>query len=375
MQKKLKIAFLYLDKIHQLSHIIGPAIELAKTEDVKIITFPAKHEFLYDTIKRLGGNRNMVEKRSTKAFRGFTDKFKGRKQPRKSFWLKKNKAYLLGNFDALVFTDYDHHYIYNDRGKKKEPKLIYIAHGVSGHAYAYKKDILDFDSYLLWGKYVVEHLKKLNRLPKHHAEVGYPKLDVIPESNAQKLFNNDKPIVVYNPHFKSLLSSWNKEGIEILEFFYNQKEYNLIFAPHLQLFSTLGKAHKEAIPQKYFDSAKIHIDLGSVNSVTMTYTQKADLYLGDVSSQVYEFLLIGARPCVFINTHHSNYKDDENYRFWQCGPVIEDSDQLEDALQEARKNSNKYRPIQEKITQENFTFPQGITSSEKIAEEIIKFLK
>ncbi len=222
MRKKFKIAFLYLDDIHQLLHFVGPAIELAKTEEVKLITYPGEHRFLYKTIKRLGGDKSLVEQRKTKAFRAFTDKLKSRKRPRISFWIKKNKNHLLREYDALVFPDYYHHYIHRDRGIKDKPKLIYISHGVSGHAYAYRKDILDFDSYLLWGDYVIEHLKKLNRLPAHHAKVGYPKLDAIPKKQKAISFKNNRPTVLYNPHFKPLLSSWHTKGLGVLDYFYNQ---------------------------------------------------------------------------------------------------------------------------------------------------------
>src|SRR3546814_2965461 len=44
----------------------------------------------------------------------------------------------------------------------------------------------------------------------------------------------------------------------------------------------------------------MHIDLGSERSIDMSYTGSADLYLGDVSSQVAEYLY-RPRPCVFLN--------------------------------------------------------------------------
>ena len=40
----------------------------------------------------------------------------------------------------------------------------------------------------------------------------------------------------------------------------------------------------------------------------MTYTKQADIYLGDVSSQVYEFML-KPRPCIFFNPENINYKN------------------------------------------------------------------
>ena len=40
---------------------------------------------------------------------------------------------------------------------------------------------------------------------------------------------------------------------------------------------------KREIPATYFEAKNIHLDLGSTQSVNMTYTQQATIYLGDVS--------------------------------------------------------------------------------------------
>src|SRR5690606_12115302 len=92
------------------------------------------------------------------------------------------------------------------------------------------------------------------------------------------------------------------------------------------------------IPEKYLNSENIYFDFGSTESVNMTYVKKADIYLGDVSSQVYEFLLIKSRPCIFINVHNIDYKDNLDYRFWKCGDVIENIGQLPNTLENAKKH-------------------------------------
>src|SRR3546814_13919965 len=61
--------------------------------------------------------------------------------------------------------------------------------------------------------------------------------------------------------------------------------------------------------------------LGSERSIDMSYTGSADLYLGDVSSQVAEYLY-RPRPCVFLNAQGVDWQEDPNYRFWSLGPVI-----------------------------------------------------
>src|SRR3546814_6362259 len=42
------------------------------------------------------------------------------------------------------------------------------------------------------------------------------------------LFDNDRPTVLYTPHFRPALSSWPKWGMAVLDLFANSNRYNLI---------------------------------------------------------------------------------------------------------------------------------------------------
>ncbi|TBW28453.1 CDP-glycerol glycerophosphotransferase family protein [Gramella sp. KN1008] len=370
---KKRIGFLYLDEIHHLYHFISVAAELSKTEHVEILTHPRCHDLLFESIEKLGGKNIIVRRLETKRFRRFTDKLKNRDLPRKGFWIKKHKKYLLENFDALVFTDYFHHYILNSR-KGEYPKLIKSGHGPPGRAYSYNKDLLDFDAQYLVGQFNYDQFEEMNLLGPHPMTVGYPKTDVVEKDAKKKFFKNQKPSVVYNPHFDPEYTSWDKEGLKVLEYFYNQDKYNLIFAPHLNLFQQLkGKRNKSEIPQKFFEADNILIDLGSVNSVNMAYTRYADIYLGDVSSQVYEFI-IEPRPCIFLNPENFDYKNDISFRFWKLGEVISGTEELDKALDHIQYNFEAFKPIQQKMTAENFYTEEGSTASERSATALLDFL-
>ena len=52
----------------------------------------------------------------------------------------------------------------------------------------------------------------------------------------------------------------------------------------------------------------------------MSYTNAADIYLGDVSSQIYEFIQ-RRRPAIFLNSHAGDWQNDPSYEFWKFGPV------------------------------------------------------
>ncbi len=369
-----KIAIIFLDEIHHVYHFVSIAVELSKSNEVHILTHPGKQSFLYNALKLLNGEKVIVEKLSTSPFRAFTDKLKGRKLPRKGFWIKKHQNYILNNFDAVIFTDYFHQYLMKARGDNKKPKLIKLPHGVAGRAYVYNKDLLDFDMHVIFGEYYYKQLKKKNLLSAHSVVVGYPKLDALQKVETEQIFTNDKPTVLYNPHFSPPFSSWHFMGTEMLEFFYNSKDYNLIFAPHINLFNKVGGDDISAVPEKYFTADNIHIDLGSNKSVDMTYLNDADIYLGDVSSQAFEFI-INPRPCIFLNPEKIDYKKDIAYRFWKTGKVINSIEKLPKALKRASKKfKNKYRKKQEKITAKNFYTEEGSTASQRAATAITEYL-
>jgi len=374
MKKGHKIAILFLDEIHHVYHFINVAVELAKSNEVHILTHTGDQTFLNNTLKLLAPNNVVVEKLPTATFRALTDKLKSRKLPRKGFWIKKNQNYILNNFDAVIFTDYFHKYLLNARGSNKDPRFIKFPHGVAGRAYVYNKDLVDFDLHVIFGQYYYDQLKKKGLLSKQNVIVGYPKLDVVKNLEPQLFFENNKPTVLYNPHFSPPFSSWHFMGIQILEFFLQNDSYNLIFAPHINLFNKVGGDEKNSIPEKYLAANNIKIDLGSENSVNMAYLNAADIYLGDVSSQSFEFM-IDPRPCVFLNPGNIDYKNDVDFRFWRCGEVINSVEGLKPALNKAsEKFKTNYKAIQEKITLENFYFEEGSTASQRASQKIISFL-
>ena len=69
--------------------------------------------------------------------------------------------------------------------------------------------------------------------------------------------------------------------------------------------------------------SQILIDTGSERCVDMTYTSAADIYVGDVSSQVCEFLET-PRPCVFLNAHQIDWQNNPDFAHWHFGDVVDD---------------------------------------------------
>jgi CDP-glycerol glycerophosphotransferase (TagB/SpsB family) len=171
----------------------------------------------------------------------------------------------------------------------------------------------------------------------------------------EKFFDNDRPTFLYNPHFDPYLSSWYDQGAAILEWFYQRPdEYNLIFAPHVMLF--VKKVHismeykvtrtRPDVDAKYLAAPNIRVDVGSPRLFDMSYTFSADAYIGDVSSQVYEFLY-RPRPCIFVDVHSGNDPHDPPaYDFWRNGPVVKSAAELGEILPDFENIGASYHDIQ-----------------------------
>ncbi|MFV0416323.1 MAG: hypothetical protein ACK5NG_08135 [Chthoniobacterales bacterium] len=233
-------------------------------------------------------------------------------------------------------------------------RLIYTQHGAGDRAVGFKPSIKKFDHVFVAGEKIRKRMLAAGVIrPDGFSEVGYPKFDIIDLSPPQSLFKNNNPTVLYNPHCHPALSSWFRDGLRVLEFFYEHRDYNLILAPHVMLFAR--QAHLSAapwslkfrgcIPAKYRKAPNILIDTDSPACVDMTYTRAADIYLGDASSQVYEFLY-EPRPCIFLNSQKTAWKDDPNFAHWKLGPVIESVNELPTFLKNRDWHATRYRDLQ-----------------------------
>jgi hypothetical protein len=89
----------------------------------------------------------------------------------------------------------------------------------------------------------------------------------------------------------------------------------------------------------------VRIDRGSIRSIDMTYTQTASVYIGDASSQVYEFLRT-PRPCIFVNAHGVDWRGREDFAHFALGQVIDRPEQLGPALARAQALQPQFEPLQ-----------------------------
>jgi glycosyltransferase involved in cell wall biosynthesis len=184
--------------------------------------------------------------------------------------------------------------------------------------------------------------------PGHYAVIGYPKFDAARRlaGGRPRLFDNDRPTVLFNPHSKRSLRSWEKFARPLIDHAVRTGEFNLIVAPHAKLFGRRQRSEWKrweslAVP------GRVIVDLGSGRSSDMTYTEAADIYAGDVSSQVYEFLS-SPKPIVFLNAHGIAWRGNRDFPNWDLGDVVEDPRAAIEAIRNAADRHQLYADRQRK---------------------------
>ena len=176
-----------------------------------------------------------------------------------------------------------------------------------------------------------------------------------------------RPTVLYNPHFDPHLSSWPSEGSAIIDAIMADGRWNLIVAPHVRLFESASGAER-ARWESLSVRGRLLVDTGSANSIDMSYTLAADIYLGDVSSQVYEFCTT-PRPCVFVNAHAARWQSDPNYAMWHLGQVVERASEVIPALERAVALQPHYADRQTQAVRRSFGDPAW--ASDEVAADCI----
>jgi hypothetical protein len=104
----------------------------------------------------------------------------------------------------------------------------------------------------------------------------------------------------------------------------------------------------------------------------MTYTDAADIYIGDASSQVYEFIR-RPRPCFFLNPRGHAWQDNPDFAHWRAGHVLDRFEQFEVAFSELPRLTPAIRTQQESLFDYSFDL-QERPSSERAAEAILDYL-
>jgi len=380
----MRICFLFNhDQVHQVAHSLPIALALAdRAPGVEVILAPTNTRIQTEVV-RLAGSRlhdNLIlhpldlHRRRSKMLAALTEPF----APARKLLIYGDNLDFFRSLDVLVVAEKTSLMLKTRYGLDRL-KIIHTRHGAGDRAIGFDPASTQFDHVLVPGEKVRSRLiSDAGVDPDRISVVGYPKFDLHGMSRPHALLDTGRPVVLYNPHVSPHLSSWYKMGRQVLDWFVEHDEFQLIFAPHVMLFErgfalTIDRFRIDRpgrIEERYLRAPNIHIDLGSRASSNMTYTNRADIYLGDVSSQIYEFLL-NPRPCVFLDAHETDWVDDKNYTHWHTGPVINDPACLGDALSEAMRDpGGRYAAAQKQLLDDTFDLtdkPSSVRAAEAVA--------
>lgn len=372
----LRIAFLFNAQFHQILHGLPIARALAGHADVEVsVLAPTAAHFRFiarylapDDAARI----RFVELGAPPWLRLYRAISGGRAAGKKAT-LAHNRS-LLARFDALVVPERTSAYV--KELDLPALRLIHTGHGAGDRERSFNPEIRKYDFVLLSGsKYEARLLAQGLVRPGHYAVVGYPKFDLVLDRSppvGASLFPDPRPTILYAPHFDARVSSWPKLGRPLLEFARHSPDYNFIFAPHVRLFDSAGWRQRASF-RRFAAARNIIVDLGSDRSVDMTYANAADIYVGDVSSQIYEFIA-RPRPCVFLNAHGVAWRDDPFYLCWRCGPVIDEIADLPAAIRASSSDGENYRQAQRTLFAHTFDLEER-PSADRAADAIRSFLR
>lgn len=381
----VRIGFLFNhDQLHQVAHILPIALRLAEMGPGAEIILATTSERIRTEVELLAGDAigrgvSVVSLGLRTRMARLIERFVGRWLPVRKWFVLSDNLDFFRSLDVLVVAEKTSLALKRRFGLTNL-KIVHTRHGAGDRAIGFDKASAGFDAVLISGPKIGERLVvDAGVTPDRLHLVGYPKFDLHRDTRADLPIANDgRPVVIYNPHPSPHLSSWYRFGRAIMDWFVAHPEYQLIFAPHVMLFERpvtisidrLRMARPGRIEPRWQQAENIFIDTGSRASTTMAYTNAADIYLGDVSSQVYEFLL-RPRPCLFVDAHGSDWRGNPNFTHWRTGPVIDDIASLGEGLVRARGEFEAvYRPVQEQLFAHSFDLtdePSAVRAARAIA--------
>lgn len=348
MEAPLKVSFVYNAGLHQIPHSLPLALELsAGHPDIEVDVVGASERHL-EFARRLAAAYGIeAPVRYLPLFRPWDVRLRarltGELAPMKKRTLRANLAMLAAR-DAIVTPEWTSLVL---RRKLPRTHMVFTSHGAGDRAITVTSSIRGFDFVFTSGAKLEQRMLDLQLIrPGRYATGVYPKFDWVMRSRVPRrpLFDNGRPTILYSPHFQRSLSSWPLVGRKVLDYFAASERYNLVFAPHVRMFESPWRPRHRPF-RRYRGLKHMLIDLGSERSIDMSYTLGADVFLGDVSSQVSEFVM-RPRPCLFLNPRGTAWQGDPNYLFWTLGPVIEDVRRLGEGLRQALDSHALYESRQ-----------------------------
>lgn len=343
---KAAVAFLFLGEMFLIPHLLPVAVALARSAPrVRITLFvvtSVHEEIIGEAVAKLG--LTSVSIRRARGFRRYPPGTRDMpKPPLKPLVLALNATAILRH-DVVVVAERTS--LWLPRVARRGAEFVYNEHGAGPHANFASPRNRYAARLLMPGSGMAERAREGGQSDAPVQTIGYVKRDYLrelPGSGAFPCFPEHRPVVVYVPHWMRAKSSWWDAGEQVLQFFARSMRYNLILAPHMRLPKFDPDFEKRVRP--FRSCSNIHVDACSYSLVDQTYTDRADIYLGDGSSQVLEFAE-RPRPVVFLDLAGIDWRSDPRFSHWRMGQVIDRVDDLEEALTTAPAKHVEFAPTQ-----------------------------
>ena len=353
----IRIGFVAISQAHQFLHWIPAALELARRDGVRVEILSSSRAGLafvqrYDP----EGLLNLVHL-PTPHF--WPDGLFSPPARWLTLWLHWRK---FQQNDLIVTTESTTVFL-----KKNTPfnkPMVRMRHGAGDRSGGYRQKTSEFDGLIVNGEKDRERVIEYEIMPPERVAVcGYCKFEAI--SPPYDPFEDGKPIAFYNPHFDPAVSSWYGHHQEVIAELARIGSWNFIVAPHVKVAKggSLGSS----------PSPNVLIDPGSVHSIDMSYVGASRIYIGDASSQVYEFIR-NPRPCLFLNLDRRDWRGDEHFAHWNFGQVIEEVSELGPALDRAAELQPRYEPIQREWLAKSLD-PSPVPASVRHADALLRFVR
>lgn len=376
-----RIAFSLVGGAHQFLHGLPVAAALSRRAGVEVEAFVARRcdaRAARELLVQLDGPAVQVREMSLPGWLEALAARGGAQSPLKVLRLARWAATLRG-FDGIVALERTSAFLKQLPGRCLP--LVQIPHGVGGARRAggggVDRRLALFDRALVSGEADRASTVALGLLEDAQIDVvGQVKLAGLRRLGRlerHRLFANQRPTVLYNPHFHARRGTWKTYGRALIEALRRDGRFNLVVAPHVRLCEGMGEAERAQL-RGLSDPDWLLVDPGSQASMDMTYTLGADIYLGDFSSQLYEWLIY-QRPCVFIDQVGDGGRDDTKLpEMWSTGEVVHRIEDVLPALERASARHGEFAPHQAEIVHHAVGDP-NLPSDEIAAARILAMLE
>ncbi|MFH1641131.1 MAG: CDP-glycerol glycerophosphotransferase family protein, partial [Candidatus Omnitrophota bacterium] len=352
------ICFCYNQSVHHIYHSLFIAIELSNIQQkYPVVILSTSSEASSIIEKELGRIPNRIIFKKIRHLGYYRADFNVN-------WFVFLCRLHIPNPKAVVVTDY-YDSIFRRLGVKTF--WVYTAHGLENRGYT-DIHIKDYDLVLVAGKQELRRREALIGKLSNYVITGYSKFDYFfyPKKDLQLSFKENKPVILYNPHFLTEGSSFFDEGEKLLKALSEGGSYNIIFMPHPDLARRYPRLVRQA-------ASFPNTLLAERTFINLDYMAAADIYITDISSSAYEWLYFN-KPAIFFNSKKIDWKEKGLYAVWSSGRVAETTSEVLQGVRKGLANPYEFEEQRKKVFDETFG-SQRVKVSKNEAEIIISSLE